>query len=289
MSKEGKVRVHKLSNNQSFIRVLIIALLMMYGYFYAAQLGIGLTGAIPLYIMGKDEAAEMVSACLAIVGGFAALFFYYHWYKPEYQWKPRNTAFAFKLAAPILIYWFILYIVLYTMAAGHFTFGIRNVKPIAAVFSVAAGVCEEVAFREVGISFMKRQIKEDKMNIPIIVIVAVVFGLSHLMNAIKGTAPFYLYLVQALWTSMLGIFFGGVFLRTGNIWPCLIIHTLYDLGADFFRAKYDVTDEPAYIYIWMTVGLAMLAAYGIYLVRKEKYLEIRKIWDDKWQIAEKSE
>lgn len=284
-AKEGKVRKHKFSNNQSFVKVLIIAILMMFGYFYAAQFGFGIIAAITLAIMNKSsDTVESAVTFLAIFGGFLALLFYYHWYKPEYHWKPRNTAFAFKITAPILIYWFILYGVLYTIAAGHITFGIKNVSVLGAIFSVSAGVSEEVAFREIGISFIKRQIKEDKMNLPIVIIVSVIFGLTHLINGISSSIPIYYFFLQALWTSCLGIFFGAVFLRTGNIWPCLIAHVIHDLSADFFRANFDVEDEPAYIGVWMTVGLAMLAVYGLYLIRKEKHPEIREVWNAKWLI-----
>lgn len=285
MSEKIKVRTHRFSNNKSLAAVLIIGIIMMFGYYYASQLGLGFISGIPLIIMGKTaDDIENVATALSLPGGFLALFFYYWWYRPEYDPKPRNTAFAFRLAAPLLIYWFIQYGVLYTIAAGHITFGL-NVKLLTAIFSMSAGVCEEVAFREVGISIMKRQLREDRMNLPIVIITAVTFGLTHFMNAGSVNAPFYLLALQAFWATMLGIFFGGIFVRTGNIWPCIIGHALYDLMVDFFRVNYDVTDEPAYIYVFMTVELTMLAAYGIYLIRKEKHPEIRKIWDEKWKIA----
>ena len=285
MSKERKARTHRLTSNTSFVRALILALVIMFVCFYAIQFSASILAAIPLYMTGREAAVENVATCITIPCGFAVLFLFYRRYRPEYQWKPRNPAFAFKITAPILIYWFILYCILYTVAAGHFTFGLPA-DPFKLVFSISAGICEEVAFREIGISLMKRQSKEDQKNLPIVLIISVVFGLSHLMNSIGSSIPFYYFLIQVTWTALLGIFFGAVFLRTGNIWPCLIAHAIHDMLADFFRADYDVVDEPAYIDIFMTVGLAALAAYGLYLIRKETYPEIRKLWDEKWQIAE---
>ena len=151
-----------------------------------------------------------------------------------------------------------------------------------------AGITEEMAFREVGISYMKRQLREDKMNLPIILITSFAFGLIHLYNAILYK-QFALYSFQAVCAFLLGIFFGCIFLRTGNIWVCIIVHSIHDLMTVFFPVPTAFYDHSTLVYICMMTGEALLAAWGLFLIRKKKYPEIRALWDDKWRITETQE
>ena len=148
-----------------------------------------------------------------------------------------------------------------------------------------AGICEEVAFREIGISYMKSQIRGNKLNPLIIIITSASFGAIHLLYILfDGYNSEYLF--QALFATFLGCFLGCIFLRTGNIWPCIAVHSIHDLLSVFFLAKMEVNDYPVYIYIWLAVGEALLALWGLFLIRKKKHPEIKELWDEKWQIEE---
>ncbi len=283
-----KVRKHKLSQNHSLIPVMLVTLLMMVGYYALSQFILSVPVAIPLAIaLDLKDMTPLTSIC-SCVCGILMLFFFYWWFRPEFQWKPRNTAFAFKAAAPILLYWFVYYVVLFTAAAGHLTFGLEKVTFGSIVFAASAGICEEMAFREVGISYFKRQLRGDQWKILIILFTSVIFGVSHLSNAISGNAPLWARMIQVFGTLFLGIFFGSLFLRTGNIWVCILIHTVYDMLPEFFLSKMDA-ELTVYIWGWMLVGQALLAAWGLYLVRKEKHPEINALWNDKWQVPENTE
>ena len=285
--KNVKVRKHKLSKNRSLIHVLHVTLLMMIGYFALSQFVLSMVLGLPISIIFNVD-PKMLTCLLSCIGGILMLFFYYWWFKPEYQWKPRNTALACKVSAPILIYWFIFYVVLITLAEGHLTFSFEGLTLSSFVFAAMAGICEEMAFREVAISYMKRQLREDKWNIPILLFTSVIFGISHLSNAISGSAPLCGRMAQVLGTLMFGIFLGAVFLRTGNIWACIVTHTIYDTLPSLFMTKMDA-DFKFYNWGWMLVGQALLAAWGLYLLRKEKRPEINALWNDKWQFPEEPE
>ena len=45
----------------------------------------------------------------------------------------------------------------------------------------------------------------------------------------------------------------------------------------------------SYIWGWMIVGQALLAIWGLYLIRKEKHPEIGALWNDKWNLTEPEE
>lgn len=285
MSNEVKVRKHKLSTNKSLIPVLLVTLLMIIGYFVLSQSILSIPVGIPVSIFfGIDDTDAVTSIC-SCFGGLLMLFFFYWWFRPEYQWKPRNTAFAFKAAAPILLYWFIYYVVLFTAAAGHLTFGVERVTFGSIIFAVSAGICEEMAFREVGISYLKRQLSGNKWNLFILIFTSVIFGVTHLSNVIALSVPLWARMMQVFGTLFFGFFLGALFLRTGNIWVCILTHTVYDILPNIFMSKMDV-DFTTYIWGWMIVGQALLAIWGLYLIRKAKQPEIASLWNEKWIINE---
>ncbi len=288
MSKEDKERKHKLSINKSLIPVLLVTLLMIIGYFVLSQSILSFPVGIPVSIIfGIDDTDAVTSIC-SCFGGLLMLFFFYWWFRPEYQWKPRNTAFAFKAAAPILLYWFIYYVVLFTAAAGHLTFGVERVTFGSIVFAFSAGICEEMAFREVGISYLKRQLNGNKWNLFILIFTSVIFGITHLSNVIALSVPLWARMMQVFGTLFFGFFLGALFLRTGNIWVCILTHTVYDILPNIFMSKMDV-DFATYIWGWMIVGQALLAIWGLYLIRKAKQPEIESLWNEKWKINEPEE
>ena len=294
MSKE-KTRKHRLSKNKSLPAVVIVTLLMMFGYFYFAQIVLGCGLSIPLVILfsGRtveeifDDAPLMESAAItgAIFASIILLFFYYHWFKPEYNWKLRKTSLSWKLISPILIYWFVFFGIAYTVVSGNVTFGIPTYD--AVIFTVGAGVCEEISFRAIGNSYMKRQLKGEKYILPILLFTSISFGLIHITNALRN-GHIGIYAMQACMASMLGIFFGAVYIRTGNIIPCILAHGLHDFCVSAFEVN-----KHAELPVWAMVLSAacelLLAAFGVYLVRKAKRPEIEALWNEKWQIPELTE
>jgi len=288
MSEKAKVRKHKLSKNNSLKHVLLVTVLMIFGYYILSQLVLSLFIGIPVLIVCKIDDMNVLTSPLSCIGGLIMLFVFYWWFRPEYKWKPRNTAFAFKAAAPILIYWFVYYVVLFTMAAGYLTLGTEKVTFNSIAFGASAGICEEMAFREVGISYMKRQLRDNKWNLLILLFTSVIFGSVHLTNVIAGSAPLWARMVQVFGTLFFGFFLGAIFLRTGNIWVCILIHTVYDVLPEFFLSRMDA-DMKSYIWGWMIVGQALLAIWGLYLIRKEKHPEIGALWNDKWNLTEPEE
>ena len=292
MVKESKAKKHRWSNHRSLIPVVILTLIMMYVYFFVSQILLGLGIAFPFVaiaykdLLNNMEKVTDIATLFAVFGGFIVLFFYYFWYRPEYKWKMRKSPLSWKMTAPIVIYWFLLFGVMYTMAASHLTCGIPSFS--LAIPMIAAGICEEVAFREVGISFMRRQLKGEKMILPTIVITSAAFGVTHLMNCIQSGNVLGAAEQSALATT-LGIFFGAVFIRTGDIWPCIAAHGLHDLLIAVFSVNMGSADFPAYVTATAVICEVLLMIWGLYLIRKEKRPEIEALWAQKWQIAEPAE
>ena len=89
--------------------------------------------------------------------------------------------------------------------------------------SFTAGFCEETAFRGYLITRLKLVGKIRGWVIPV-VLSSVVFGACH---AYQGLPGFILLTVY-------GAMFALLYIRTESIWPCVIAHSLQDLGALFY-------------------------------------------------------
>ena len=86
--------------------------------------------------------------------------------------------------------------------------------------SFTAGFCEEIAFRGYLLTRLRLVGKLKSWVVPV-VISSVVFGACH---AYQGWPGFILI-------SIYGAMFALLYIRTGSLWPCIIAHSLNDLGA----------------------------------------------------------
>jgi membrane protease YdiL (CAAX protease family) len=89
--------------------------------------------------------------------------------------------------------------------------------------SFTAGFCEETAFRGYLMTRLRLLFKLQNWVLPTL-LSAVVFGACH---AYQGLPGFILI-------SVYGLMFALLYIRTGTLWPCIIAHSLQDLGALFF-------------------------------------------------------
>ncbi|MGH1492314.1 MAG: lysostaphin resistance A-like protein [Acidimicrobiales bacterium] len=63
-----------------------------------------------------------------------------------------------------------------------------------------------------------------------IVVAGVLFGLAHLVNLL-GSGTVSEVLTQVTYAAIVGIFFGAVIIKTGSIWPGVIVHALIDMAS----------------------------------------------------------
>ena len=89
--------------------------------------------------------------------------------------------------------------------------------------SFTAGFCEETAFRGYMMTRLRLVFKLQNWVIPTIAS-SIIFGACHAYQGIPGFIIISAY----------GFLFAMLYIRTGSIWPCVIAHSLQDLGALFF-------------------------------------------------------
>jgi hypothetical protein len=91
-------------------------------------------------------------------------------------------------------------------------------------------------------------------------------------------------LKQALLTFFMGVFLGAVYIRTGNIWPMILGHSLHDIMAFSASEKLSMLgmNLPDWSVTLLTVVEAGLLISGLYMLRKSKRAEIIALWNKRW-------
>lgn len=155
-----------------------------------------------------------------------------------------------------------------TVAYG-FALGFRQAPIGTLVFvllSVAlAGVVEEVAFRGVLLTSLR-----SRGMWPAVAVSSALFGLMHVTNMFLGS-PWYSVLLQVTFAAMAGAGYAAMRLRTGSLWPPILLHALYDLT---FRVA---AVEPASMFansVHLLHGVGWLI-YALVVLRTSRRFAVR--------------
>lgn len=192
----------------------------------------------------------------------------------------KNLKFALILIIPSFIT--VFFNLVSNVIDGNFAFNF-----VVIIVGIAIPFMEEVVFRGFIVSNLMRIRKSKKINIYLIVTLsALPFGLLHLVNIMAGANLSYTIL-QALCTLCLGVLYAGVYLRTGNLIVPIIAHGIMDISgltnSNLIGTKTAaiVSQTPSSIEsIGMIIISIIVLAFGLYYVRKDKWEDIDKTWDD---------
>lgn len=195
-----------------------------------------------------------------------------------------------KLGMGILLCWSVLAINAVGFIMGmveHMTYG--NIAT-ALLLGVQPGVTEEIVFRVIPISFAMKSREREKLVMPIVVFTSVIFGLFHGINIFAGAAPLTT-LCQVLYAAAIGFLFAAIYIRTGNMWITMFLHSLTDviscLGVDMQNSNGILTQEVGLVSVMVLFGYAALYFVNAFLVfRKNNRTEIPKTWEGIWKIQD---
>jgi hypothetical protein len=146
----------------------------------------------------------------------------------------------------------------------------------------APGFFEETVIRGLGVTSMM-DVWHDRTKVILMsaCISAAIFGILHASNFIKG--DFLGTTGQILYAAGLGIMFAGAYLRTHNLLACSIVHALIDASADnnsIIRNSLGISSPMTSLssLLIMAVIALIMAAVGLFLIRRKKQDEIRALW-----------
>lgn len=143
--------------------------------------------------------------------------------------------------------------------------------------SLIIGLYEEVLFRGVILSLLLKKWGANRKQVYFAVVFgSLLFGLFHLGNitSVESIIP---VLTQVVYSTIMGIAFSAIFLRTNkNLLWCVILHGLYDLASGFGDLAPATTTESATAainilpYISNMLLFIPLLVYGLLLLKKVK-------------------
>ena len=168
---------------------------------------------------------------------------------------------AFAVPSDLRLYWLPLF-----PALINLSFGIDQISILQfAMFFVVAGLIgfvEEVFFR----GLILRAIAPLGLWRAAI-ISSVIFGVAHSLNILSGANPIST-LLQIGYALAIGFAFVAVTLRTGVIWPLVIIHALIDFAAFIAAGKTDSSATVSTSSIMMSViYIVTFTVYGVFMMQ----------------------
>ena len=286
MEKSNGTKKHKLLD-RPILGYFILVLFCLLAEQVGGLLDSLLAAVLPEYgterVLFTGTTIVSASGIFTAFAAVVAALIYKGWFKPDYQGCFVRD--RFKQGISYLLIFLLIHISGSIVSLCSFGIG----KPlIAALWCLAPGFGEEITFRGLGVANYMRTIKDEK-KIPIIFwLSSLVFGLIHIANVLAG-ASVTNSVIQAVYAVGVGMLFGAVYLRTGNLWPTIIAHSLVDF-AEMCRA--DVSQSGGVMVQigvgdWITTVAGVFAAIlGLYLVRKQKYGDIMQVWSERWNKAE---
>lgn len=140
----------------------------------------------------------------------------------------------------------------------------------ALIIGISASMREEITFRLFGISWMKRYFKNILLAV---ILTSLVWGLGH------STYPIFPIWFRAIEVTLLGLFFGLVFVKYGII-PVIVMHYLFDVFwgvSSYILGRSSATLVLSSIFI---LALPLIFALAAYLANKqERDISIVKVLD----------
>ena len=152
-----------------------------------------------------------------------------------------------------------------------------------AVFTITmllVGFAEEIVFRGVILNLFLDRFPNTKGGIVAAIIAdGICFGGLHLINLLSGANPVSV-IVQVITAGFMGATFAALYVRTRNIWVCMLAHGLIDFATLFWGTLYQGTDLVGGINNISWINLIAIPVFLVpilILLRKSKLQEAVKI------------
>lgn len=209
----------------------------------------------------------------------AALLLFKRLFKGEFtgNFSCRHFGKGMLLLIPML-----LFVVMNFLSVDYASLTTRQVV-LCFFDALAVGLFEETAFRALASANFMR-VRPDGRGLCLFALLSgLFFGLSHLVNIVTVHAPLDMTLLQVAVASGIGVLMSAVYFRTGSIVPGIVYHLLVDFP-NFMLPEIEGEPEPASgstIVVQCVLGL-ILAALGLWYLRRRKRDAMKKIWEEKW-------
>ncbi len=165
---------------------------------------------------------------------------------------------------------------------NHKTYGSMGV---ALLMGLEPGFSEEIVCRIIPITLVMQNKKRKELILPAVICTSLIFGLGHGLNIFSGADPITT-LFQILYASGSGLLFAAIYIKTGNMWITIFLHSLTDmiyylgadaqLGSGVLTQKSTVSDA-----IILLIYAVLYFANAFFVFRKSNRSDIIRIWEGK--------
>jgi uncharacterized protein len=157
----------------------------------------------------------------------------------------------------------------------------------ALLMGMRPGIGEEVLFRVIPICLVMRSKDRERLIVPAIAFTSILFGMVHGINIFSGADPIST-LFQITYASCIGFLFAVIYLKTGNMWITMFLHTIMDT-ASFLSASTQSeggvltqgVDVASVVFLLVCTVLFFANAFSLF--RKTSKAEILDTWSGIWK------
>lgn len=167
----------------------------------------------------------------------------------------------------------LLVILVLSQAAEAVMYGREPVSDLYAIYFIAymfaIGLAEELFFRGIIQNLLADAFGRDsRRGVWLAVTVSgVIFGAVHLSNLQAGVSPLG-GVMQAVVAAAIGMYFGAIYARCGNIWPLVVLHGLNDMAG--LMSEQSVVEAVSSYGLERLLGAALYVALTAFLLRSRK-------------------
>lgn len=134
------------------------------------------------------------------------------------------------------------------------------------IYYVGVAIIEELYVRGLLLNLIEKIFAKSKNSTLIAVILsAAVFGVGHIFGVLNQ--PLLVMVSKVVWTVGMGIFFGMVYKKTGNLWLPILIHFLINVCA----LPYCFSSISGYASLTLYIVVPVYIILGIY-----SFMELKK-------------
>ncbi len=158
--------------------------------------------------------------------------------------------------------------------------------PMAIWEGMQPGFSEEILYRIIPLSLAMKAGNREQAAAPAMIVTSVLFGFIHMFNMFYG-ADVLATVLQTVYAVGVGLVFSCIYLKTGNMWVSIILHSLTDI-VYFMSAQGQssggvLSQRMGIMEVCVLLGYtAVYFANAYYVHRKTKPGEIEAVWARIW-------
>ena len=227
-----------------------------------------------------------------VVAAVVVMLLFKAWFSPEFKEFVKPDICAKKIGLMMIPFFIFVVLSVLSFLIFHGTIDF-NPSLKAVLMGLSAGFGEESMFRIFALAIVMRFLKKENRALRSVVVLSIVFGLSHLGNIGQGADP-GMTVAQVFTSLFMGLFFAAIYLRSGSVILPIFAHAFYDWVC--FVTDPTVSSNGIVVgtygtgeLIYAIVTAVLLGVTGIYMLRKTELPETIELWNRKWSYTPAAE